>query len=208
MHRGQRSAMMISRVPPSALSDLHPAVRLAGPARPLDRLQERGAAGAPARGRRAAPHQSAAPPGLGRPRCARRAHPAPAARAADAPAGHPGYRPAVAPPPGHPEMDLPEPDRTAAGQRRDRRADRATRHREPQPGLPADPGRTGQARPPGRRIHDPAGPPGAEDTPGAEAAHRCNLAAVPARAGRGDAGRRPSSTWTARRRSSGCTAWS
>src|ERR1039457_5676590 len=63
MHRGQRSAMMISRVPPSALSDLHPAVRLAGPARPLGRLQERGAAGAEARGRRAAPHQSAAPSG-------------------------------------------------------------------------------------------------------------------------------------------------
>src|SRR5450755_4661224 len=75
MHRGQRSAMMISRVPPSALSDLHPAVRLAGPARPLARLQERGVAGAAARGRRAAPHQSAAPPGLGRPRCARRADP-------------------------------------------------------------------------------------------------------------------------------------
>src|ERR1022692_2468209 len=104
--------MMIARVPPSALSDLHPAVRLAGPARPLGRLQERGAAGAPARGRRAAPHQSAAPPGLGRPRWAAIS--------------------ALA--------------------------------------IPADPGRTGQARPPGRRIHDPAGPPGAEDTPGAEAA--------------------------------------
>ena len=82
----------------------HPAVRLAGPARPLARLQERGVAGAPARGRRAAPHQSAAPPGLGRPCCARRAHPAPAAKAADASAGHPRYRPAVAPPPGHPEI--------------------------------------------------------------------------------------------------------
>jgi hypothetical protein len=28
MHRGQRSAMMISCVPPSALSDLHPYLRL------------------------------------------------------------------------------------------------------------------------------------------------------------------------------------
>src|SRR5580658_5170637 len=73
MHRGQRSAMMISRVPPSALSDLHPTVRMAGPARPLARLQERGVAGAAARGRHAAPHQSAASPGLGRPRCAHRA---------------------------------------------------------------------------------------------------------------------------------------
>jgi putative transposase len=81
--------MMISRVPPSALSDLHPAVRLAGPARPLARLQERGVAGAAARGRRAAPHQSP-PLGLGRPRCARRADPPPAAKAADASAGPPG----------------------------------------------------------------------------------------------------------------------
>src|ERR1017187_2373085 len=108
MHRGQRSAMMISRVPPSALSDLHPAVRLAGPARPLTRLQERGVAGAAARGRRAAPHQSAPPLGLGRPCCARRADPPPAAKAADAPAGTPRYRPAVAPPPGQPEADLPQ----------------------------------------------------------------------------------------------------
>src|ERR1019366_8628560 len=133
--------MMIARVPPPALSDLHPGLRLAGPARPVTRLQERGAARAAARGRRAAPHQSEAPAGLGRPRRPRRPDPAPAARAAAAPAGHPRYRAALAPPPGHPEMDLPGPDRTAAGQRRDRRADRATRHREPQPGLPADPGR-------------------------------------------------------------------
>src|SRR5262250_1700429 len=32
--------------------------------------------------------------------------------------------------PGRPEVDLPEPDRTAASQRRDCRADRAARHRE------------------------------------------------------------------------------
>src|SRR6478609_143954 len=32
----------------------------------------------------------------------------------------PGHRPAVAPPPGHPQVDLSEPDGTAAGQRRDR----------------------------------------------------------------------------------------
>src|SRR6266568_725502 len=124
--------MMISRVPPSALSDLHPAVRRAGPARPLARLQERGVAGgAAARGRRAAPHQSAASPGLGRPRCARRADPPPAAEAADAPAGHPGYRPAVAPPAGHPEAGLPEPGRPVAGQRRDRGAHRRNRRVAP-----------------------------------------------------------------------------
>ena len=37
----------------------------------------------------------------------------------------PRHCPAVAPPPGHPEVDLSGPDRTAAGQRRDRHADRA-----------------------------------------------------------------------------------
>jgi putative transposase len=42
----------------------------------------------------------------------------------------PRHRAPVAPPPGHPEADRPEPDRTTAGQRRDHRADRAPRHRE------------------------------------------------------------------------------
>src|ERR1035441_8164407 len=37
--------MMIGRVPPPALSHLHRGLRLAGPARPVDRLQERRAAG-------------------------------------------------------------------------------------------------------------------------------------------------------------------
>jgi hypothetical protein len=58
---------MVSRVPPPALPDLRPALRLAGPARPLVSVQARGAAAAPARGRRAAPHQSQAPPRPGRP---------------------------------------------------------------------------------------------------------------------------------------------
>src|SRR3954470_23564657 len=57
-----------------------------------------------------------------RPRGPRRAGPAPAGKAASAPAGHPRHRPALAPPTGHPQVDLPQPDRTAAGQRRDRRA--------------------------------------------------------------------------------------
>jgi hypothetical protein len=49
---------MIARVPPSALSDLQPGLRLAGPARPLIGVEERGSAGAAARGRHAAPHQA------------------------------------------------------------------------------------------------------------------------------------------------------
>ena len=189
---------MIIRVPPPALPHLRPALRLAGPARPVIGLQGRGAARAAARGRRAAPHQSAAPAGLGRPRGPRRADPAPAGKAADAPAGHPRHRPAVAPPPGHPEVDLPEPDRTAAGQRRDHRAHRAARHREPRLGIQEDPRRAAQARPPGQRIHDPPGPQGPEDPPG-------TANGTPTRPGGSSCTRRPrrcspptSSTWTAR----------
>jgi len=50
-----------------ALSHLRPALQLAGPARRVNGLQGCRAAGAAARGRRAAPRQSAAPAGLGRP---------------------------------------------------------------------------------------------------------------------------------------------
>jgi putative transposase len=52
-----------------------------------------------------------------------------------------------------------------AGRRRDRHANQAARHREPRLGIQEDPGRTAQARPPGRRIHDPPGPKGPEDFP-------------------------------------------
>ena len=41
---------------------------------------------------------------------------------------------------GHPQVDLSAPDGTAAGQCRDRRAERAVRHREQRLGVPADPG--------------------------------------------------------------------
>src|SRR5258707_6713613 len=105
--------MMIVRVLPSALSHLHPGLRLAGPARPLICVEKRGTAGVAARGRRAAPRHSAAPAGLGRPRGPRRADPAPAPEPADPPAGHPGDRASLAPPPRRPQVDLSPPDRTA-----------------------------------------------------------------------------------------------
>ena len=107
MHRGHRFAMMISRVPPSALSDLHPAVRLAGPARPLIGVEERGVAGAAARGRRATPHQASAPPRLGRPRRPGRTGQAPAQKAARTPvrAENPVHRPdQQSCSPGHPAV--------------------------------------------------------------------------------------------------------
>src|SRR5271169_2427601 len=81
---------MIIRVPPSALSHLHPALRLADPAQPVISLQGRRTPGAATRGRRAAPDPSAASARLGRPGGDGRADPAPAGTAGSAPAGHPG----------------------------------------------------------------------------------------------------------------------
>ena len=131
--------IMIIRVSPPALSHLRPALRLAGPDRPVIGLQGRRAARAAARGRRAAPRPAAAPARLGRPRDPRCADPVPASTVADTPAGYPRHRPAVAPPLGRPQMDLSSPDGPTAGQRRDRRADRAARHREPRLGIQEDP---------------------------------------------------------------------
>jgi transposase len=66
MLAAQPQGMMIGHVPSSAVSGLRPALRMAGPAQSLGRFQERRAARAAARGRRAAPHQTQAPAGLGR----------------------------------------------------------------------------------------------------------------------------------------------
>ena len=125
---------MIIRVPPPALPHLRPALRLAGPARPIVGFQGRRTARAAARGRRAAPRQSPAPAALCRPRNPRRADRLLPGRLRAHRLVNPRHCPALAPPPGHPEVDLPEPDRTAAGQRRDRHADQAARHRKPRLG--------------------------------------------------------------------------
>ena len=84
-------------------------------------------------------------------------------------------------------MDLSARRGPTAGQYRDRRADRTARHREQRMGLPADPGRTAQARPPGQRLHHPPGPQDPEDPASAEAAHRHHMAQVPAHPGSHDA---------------------
>src|SRR5271154_3659332 len=119
--------MMIACVSPPALPDLRPARRLADPAGPFDSVRGHRTARAAARSCRAAPHPAPATPGLGRPRGPRGADLRPASKPADAPADHPGDRAALAPPPRHPEVDLPGPDGPAAGQPGDRCADRATR---------------------------------------------------------------------------------
>ena len=64
--------------------------------------------------------------------------------------------------------------------------DRAARHREPRLGIPADPRRAAETRPPGQRVHDPQGAQGAEDPTRTATTHRHDLAAVPARAGSHD----------------------
>ena len=184
MSQGQLWSMMISRVPPPALPDLRPAVQLACPARPLVRIEECRAAGAAARGRCAAPNPSPAAAGLGRPRDPCRTYPAPATELEGAPASHARHRPAVAPPAGHPEVDLPAPDRPAAGQLRDHRTHRAPGYRERFVGLPADPGRAAQARLPGWRIYNPPGSHGAADPPG----HRSG---IPTRPGGSSCTRKP-----------------
>jgi hypothetical protein len=82
-------------------------------------------------------------------------------------------------PPGHPQVDLPAPDGTAAGKRQDRHADRAARHRERPLGIPAAPGRAAQARPPGQRVHHPPGlKAGAEGSSGAGAGLRYDVAEI------------------------------
>jgi hypothetical protein len=75
-------------------------------------------------------HPSPARAELGRPRGLRHADPALAQKPADAPAGHARHHSPVAPPPGHPNVDLCASDGPLTYQRRAHRADRATRHRE------------------------------------------------------------------------------
>jgi hypothetical protein len=100
---------MIIRVLAPALSHPRPALRLAGPAGPVIGRQGRRVARTAARGRRTAPHPYAAPAQLGRLCSLRRADPALAREAAEASAGYPRHRPALAPPPRRPQMDLPAP---------------------------------------------------------------------------------------------------
>ena len=196
--RTWRNGIMMICVRAPALPHFRPALRLAGPAWPFIGIQGRRTACAPARGRRAAADQPAAPARLGRPGSLGRADPAPARKATDAPADHPGHRPALAPPPDHPQVDLPEPHRTTSGQRRDHYADRAARHREQRLGIPENSRRAAQTRLPGQRVHHPPGPQGAEDP----ARHRND---APTRLGEDSCTLRPrrcspsiSSTWTAR----------
>ena len=70
-----------------------------------------------------------------------------------------------------------------------RRPDRTDGPRESDLGIPAHPGRTAQARPSRRRLHDPQDPQTPPDTAGTAAIDRHILATVPAHAGLDHAGR-------------------
>ena len=61
---------------------------------------------------------------------------------------------------------------------------------EPELGIPQDPGRAAQTRPPRRRLDDPPDPQAPPDPTGTGPAHRHQLAAVPAHPGHQHAGRR------------------
>src|SRR5690242_4122274 len=90
-----------------ALFDVRPPDRLDDAAGTLFGFEGRRASGTAPGSRGAAAAEPEAEAGLGRPGGDGRAGPAPAGKAASAPAGHPRHHPALAPPPGHPEVDLP-----------------------------------------------------------------------------------------------------
>jgi hypothetical protein len=73
-------------------------------------------------------------------------------------------------------VDLPEPDRTAAGQRRDHRADRRLGTENASWRYQRIQGVLLKPRPRGRHVHDPPGPQGVADPSSSQAAHRCDLA--------------------------------
>src|SRR5215208_5298267 len=96
------------RVSTAALPDLQPATELADTAHPRTVVQGHRDPRPPSRGRGIPPNQPQAPLRLGRPSTARRPNPTPTRSAARASPDHPGHGAAMAPPPGHQEVDLPE----------------------------------------------------------------------------------------------------
>src|ERR1019366_6040403 len=118
----------------------------------------------------------------GRPGGPGRAGPAAASRTARPPARHAGHVTDLAPPPDHPQVDIPEPARPPGDQPGDPRPGAATGAREPGPGVPPGARRAVPARSPdqrGDRAADLARP--AAQTCPAERGHL--LARVPARSG-------------------------
>ena len=182
--------MIGCRVLAPGLPDRRAAIGLVVVAGLILDVEGRGTPCAAARGLGAAANEPAASPGWGRSRAVRRVVSAPSSARATASAGHARHDPGLASPSDSQEVDLPTPDRPSTHRRGDRRADRAAGPAEPELGIPTDPGRTAQARPPSRRLDDPARAHPAADTTRTDPGHRHQLAAVPPHPGVHDGGMR------------------
>jgi hypothetical protein len=125
-----------------------------------------------------------AAPELGRSSAVRCADPVPLPGPARPPPDHPGHRPALAPPPGDQEMDLPEHRRPPAHRRHHRRPDRTARPGESDLGIPARARRTAQARPPCGCLHDPQDPQ-TQAHPASTAASNRHVSTAPTTTGDG-----------------------
>jgi hypothetical protein len=92
--------------------------------------------------------------------------------AADPSDRHPGYAAGLAPPPGHQELDLPQPVRPTTDQRRNPSPGAAPGTGEPLLGASPNPRRTARARAPRGRRHDPPDPGRRPDRPGTTPSRR------------------------------------
>src|SRR3954451_20573676 len=145
----------LRRVAAAAIPDLSTRARTALADEPRILHQGRRAPRPAARGRRAPLHQPEATHGLGRPGRLRRPRPAAAPSTTLPSPGHPRHDPALASPPRSQELDLPKLARSPTDRRCPRRADAAHGAGEPPMGIPEDPGRATQTRPPRRRLDNP-----------------------------------------------------
>jgi putative transposase len=171
-----------------AVFDLPTAAEPAVAARSLVGVQGRRTPGAASRSRRAAQNQPQAPPGLGRPSGLHRAGPDTAADATRTSPGHTRHDPALASSPGRQEMDVSTPSGPSTRRGRCGQFDRAPGPGESHLGIPKNPGRAAQTRPPRRGLNDPPRPAPEANPSGAGPGHRHDLAAVPAHSGVDHAG--------------------
>ncbi len=148
--------MIVRRVATTGVPDLRSAQRVARLAWPVLGVQGRRVAGVTTRGRCSPPYKPTPTTRLGRPRSTRRTDTATTQSATQTSTGHTRHHPAMAPPPGDQEMDLPEPDRTPSDREHHRRVDRTDGAREHRLGIPQDSRRTAQTRPPRVRVDHPA----------------------------------------------------
>lgn len=108
----------------------------------------------------------------------RRAGPEIAADAAGASLGHAGHDPALASTPGRQEVDISPSHPPTTHRGRCGLVDRAHGQGESELGIPENPGRAAQSRPPRGSLHDWPPSQAVTDTAGTGPVHRHNMAAV------------------------------